>query len=213
MNQALAELSTLHRIFVFEYIKDFVASRAAERAGLEKSQGSRLLGNLDIQRAITVVMHERHERLQVDSDWVLRQLADMFSADLADIFVPGTNTMRPVHEWPEVWRKMCSGVKVRAIYEVEDGMRDLVGYVQDVKVIDRLKALELIGKHTDIRAFTERIELTTDKELTAQLMRGRQRARVRAGHQDVIDVTPREETPSEQPKQIDFMGNPQEVDQ
>ena len=212
MNQALVDLATVHRMFVFEYIKAFIGARAAERVGITPQQGRALLGREDVQRGIAAAMHERQERVLVDSDWVLRQLADMFTADLADIFEPGTNSMRPVHEWPEVWRKMCSGIKVKAVYEVEDGFRDLVGYVQDIKVIDRLKALELIGKHTDIRAFTERIELTTDKELTAQLMRGRQRARVRAGHQNMIDVTPREETPSEQPKQIDFMGNTQGAD-
>ncbi len=177
MSQLLNDLSPQKRMWVLEYLKDFKQCKAAERIGLSGSVGSTWLGLPEVQEAISEQMEERVERTQIDADWVLEELAKMFSADLADIFKPGTDTLRPIHEWPSVWRKMCSGIKVNEMFSGSGDDRALIGYVKDIKIIDRLKSLDMIGKHTNVKAFTERLEVTSDQDLIERLNAGRKRAR------------------------------------
>jgi phage terminase small subunit len=174
MNDKLNQLSPSKRMFVLEYLKDFKPGKAAERVGLAASTGSGYLADVDIQEAVAEQMEQRAERTQIDADWVLIQLDKMFNADMADIFVPGSNDLKPIHEWPEVWRKMATAVKIDSRRDGED-----LYHVKDVKILDRLKTLDMIGKHTNVKAFMDRIEVTTDQDLTNRLMAGRKRARDR----------------------------------
>jgi len=185
MIESMEVLSPSKRMFVLEYLKDFVITRTAERLGISPSTASKYLGELDVQAAIAGEMADRALRTSIDSDWVLVQLSQMFQADLADIFIPGTNDVRPVHEWPEIWRKMSTGVKVD-----DRGSADNIYTVKDVKIMDRLKALEMIGKHTDVRAFLDRVIVATDQELTEKLMAGRKRARERNGVNVTVNIAP-----------------------
>lgn len=171
MLASLENIGGRERIFVYEYIKDFDPAKAAERTGLPANLGAKLLAMPKVQQAVAVAMEERAAKVKIDSEWVLQQLAQLFQADLADLFVPGSNVMRPVHEWPEAWRKICSGIRVS---------ENMAGsLVKNVNIVDRLKVLEMIGKHINVKAFTERMEVTTDQDLTERLLNGRKRARAR----------------------------------
>jgi len=177
MNDKLNILAPQKRMFVLEYMKhNFNVSAASKSIRIGTSTGSGYLGELDVQEAIAEQMAARVERTQIDADWVLLQLDKMFNADVADIFTPGTNDLKPVHEWPETWRKMTTSIKIDDRY---DKGQDKAYQVKDIKILDRLKTLNMIGKHTDVRAFTERIEITTDQDLTDRLMAGRKRANKR----------------------------------
>ena len=176
-------------MFVIEYLRDFVIKRAAERVGLAASTGCSYMSEMDVQAAIAEQMERRIAETQIDVDWVLQKLGLMFDADLGDIFVEGTNDLRPVHEWPETWRKMVAAVKIDDRY---DASHDRYYTVKDIKIMDRLKVLEMIGKHTDVRAFTERVEITTDQDLTDRLMAGRKRAHER--NKQLREEEPEDET-------------------
>ena len=61
--------------------------------------------------------------------------------------------MKPVDEWPEIWR---SGLVASVETSVaRDGTR-----VDKVRLSDRVRRLELIGKHVDVKAFVERKDVT-----------------------------------------------------
>ena len=179
MNEKLNILSPQKRMFVLEFLKTFKPGKAAAAVGLAACTGSGYLGETDVQEAVAEQMELRTLNTQIDSDWVLVELGKMFGADLADIFYPETNDLRPIHEWPEIWRKMTTGVKITTLYGGKGDDKIEIGHTKDVKILDRLKCLESIGKHTDVRAFTERVEITTDQALTDRLMAGRKRARQR----------------------------------
>ena len=172
---ALDKLGPQARMFVMEYIKDFKHTCAAERVTGTAGHGKEFMADTLVLDAVAEQVDARNQRTEIDADWVLTQLGQMFNADVADIFDPATNTIRPIHEWPEIWRKMSTGVTVRELKE--QGQK--IGEVVNVKLLDRLKAIELIGKHTDVRAFTERVEIATDQQLMDQLLSARKRARER----------------------------------
>ena len=102
--------------FVDEYLKDLNASAAAVRAGYSvrtaRFIGAENLTKPNIAAAIAAAQAERAQRTQIDADWVLKRLAAMADADLADLYRPD-GSLLPVAEWPDVWRRgLVAGVEV-----------------------------------------------------------------------------------------------------
>lgn len=144
--------------FVEEYLIDLNATQAAIRAGYSEKTaaavGHENLRKPKIADAIASAQRERSDRTQIDADWVLKRLAGEADADLADLY-DATGGLKPVREWPEVWRKgLVAGLDVEEIRI--DGA--VVGQIRKVKLSDRLKRIELIGKHVNVQAFKDQIE-------------------------------------------------------
>lgn len=147
-------------IFVAEYLKDFNGTRAALAAGFAKSRArqtaERLLKEPEVAAAVAKAQAERVERTQIDADWVLRRLAEEAEADVADLYWPDGG-MKPVHEWPLVWRRgLVAGLDVETLRK--DG--ETIGTIRKIKLSDRIRRLELIGKHVGVQAFRDRVEHT-----------------------------------------------------
>lgn len=143
------------RRFAQEYLIDLNATQAAIRAGYSaktaSSQGERLLRNVEVQRAVAEAKAARSEKTGIDAAWVLKRLADESFADLADLY-DELGRVKPVKDWPLVWRQgLVAGVEVETIGEG-------AGMVTKIKISDRIKRVELIGKHVDVQAFKEKIE-------------------------------------------------------
>lgn len=146
--------------FAREYLIDLNATQAAIRAGYSAktamSQGERLLRNVEVSRAIMAAQQKRVEKAEIDAEWVLRRLDMEASADLADLY-GDKGELKPVREWPLIWRQgLVQGIDVEEIRE--DGV--VVGTIRKVKISDRIKRIELLGKHINVMAFRERVEHT-----------------------------------------------------
>ena len=147
------------RRFVEQYLIDLNATAAYRRAGYTAKgnaaevNAARLLRNAKVQAAITEAQAERSKRTRIDADWVLSRLGAEVEADLADLYRED-GSVKPVHEWPLIWRQgLVAGVEVERIAEG-------IGTVTKIKISDRIKRIDLIGKHIDVQAFKERIEHT-----------------------------------------------------
>ncbi|MCW3657556.1 terminase small subunit [Burkholderia cenocepacia] len=81
----MSKLSAQQQRFVDEYLVDLNATQAAIRAGYSKktarSQGNRLLTNVDVSKAITERKRARAERVQIDADEVLAKVHAVAFAD------------------------------------------------------------------------------------------------------------------------------------
>lgn len=147
--------------FVEEYLKDLNATQAAIRAGYSartaEQQGPRLLGNAGVQAAITAGQAARSARTKIDADWVLTRLAAEAEADVADLYEDNGN-LKPVKEWPPIWRKgLVAGLDVETSFDTVDGQKMAVGHVKKIKLSDRIRRIELIGKHIGVQAFREQV--------------------------------------------------------
>ena len=144
--------------FIEEYLIDLNATQAAIRAGYSKktakSVGSENLTNPDIALALDLAKEERSKKAKITALWVLERLFREATADLADLYDEG-GRLKPITEWPLVWRQgLVQSVEVDEVHR--DG--DIKVRMTKVKISDRLKRIELIGKHIDIQAFAERKE-------------------------------------------------------
>ncbi|MCE1010199.1 terminase small subunit [Pseudomonas monteilii] len=142
-----------HR-FVAEYLVDLNATQAAIRAGYAKKgakdQAYQLMQMPEVAEAIKAAMEERNKRLQVDADYVLQRLTEIDQLDLADIF-DLDGKLLPIRQWPLIWRQMVKEVDMKT---------------GKVKFHDKLRALELIGKHVNVNAFREQVNHTGDINFT-----------------------------------------------
>lgn len=160
----MRDLDAREARFVEEYLKDLDPKRAALGAGYSKtvaaSKAYQWVSNGKVKphvfAAILRAQEKRSRRTEIDADWVLRRLADEATADLADI-LDEAGAVKPVADWPLIWRQgLVSGVDVHE--EVVEGQK--VGQTVKIKLSDRIRRIELIGRHVDVGAFRERVELT-----------------------------------------------------
>ncbi|HGJ5890196.1 MAG TPA: terminase small subunit, partial [Arsenophonus apicola] len=110
------------------------------------------LAKLNIQKRIQTLMEERKNRIEVNADYVLKRLVEIDQMDVLDILTD-SGDLRPIKDWPKVWRTTLSGLDIAAIRV--DGAEALL---KKVKWPDKVKNLELLGKHVSVQAFREQVK-------------------------------------------------------
>lgn len=154
----MASLTAKQARFVEEYLIDLNATQAAIRAGYSeataRSIGAENLTKPDILEAIIEAQAKRSERTKIDADYVLQRLVAIDQMDVLDI-MDDKMQMRPLSEWPQVWRQFINNVES---IELSDGE----GWLKKIKWPDKVKNLELLGKHVAVGAFKDKIEHSGD---------------------------------------------------
>ena len=138
--------------FIEEYLIDLNATQAAIRAGYSpdtaKSIGSENLTKPDIQARIAKAMAERSRRTGVNADRVVMELAKIAFVNAGDVIDAETATLKTDAARDDT--AAIQSVKVKTFGE--DGLE------REIKMADKLKALELLGKHLGM--FKDKVELS-----------------------------------------------------
>lgn len=157
----LKKLGEQHKLFVLEYLKDHNASGAAVRAGYSErtagQKGHDLLKDPLIIEHLAEQTQARNKRVEKDADYVLEQIVAIHEMDLADI-LNADGSVKPIQDWPQIWRRMVSAVDLAEMFEGRGDERQMVGVLKKIKWPDKVKNLELMGKHVNVQAFKEKIE-------------------------------------------------------
>lgn len=163
----MAGLNGKKKLFCREYILDLNATQAAIRAGYSArtaySIGARLLTETAVIECIKQLKQKRIEQLGIDANYVLMRLFEIDQMDALDILNEDM-TIKPISEWPLVWRRYLSGFDLAEIFEGRGEDREMVGVLKKIKWPDKVKNLELLGKHVSVQAFRDKLELSTDEQ-------------------------------------------------
>lgn len=149
--------------FIREYLIDLNAAAAARRAGYSADVANRIgaenLSKPDIAAAIEELKAARNERTEINADWVLRTLAEEKTADLADLY-DEHGTMKPIKDWPLAFRRgVVVGVEtVEEFVGVGEDRKPI--QIRKIKMTDRTKHIELIGKHVSVQAFRDNVGIS-----------------------------------------------------
>ena len=153
--------------FCNEYLIDLNATRAYKVAypNCKKDEtasvnGSKLLRNTKVQEYIAIHQKQREERTQVTQDKVIQELAKIAFADIRELY-SDTGSLKNIKCLEDNIAGAISSIETFEEYEGRGEDREYIGDTKKVKLLDKTKALELLGKHLGI--FTDKLELEQSK--------------------------------------------------
>lgn len=172
-----------------EYVKNpddqtACAITAGYSAATAVNAASRLMADPRVKERIAHLRQARSRRTKIDADYVLKRLVEIDQMDVLDILTD-EGGLKPVSQWPKVWRTSLSAMDINRIRMAGgDGEEDIESTMQKVKWPDKVKNLELIGKHVGVSAFKEVQELNINVSLADKLAAARKRAAGATGGKD-----------------------------
>ncbi|MEB7681031.1 terminase small subunit [Klebsiella michiganensis] len=178
-------LTAMQEAYTQEYTKcPENQTQAAINAGFSPKtaavKASVMMRDERIQKRIAELMEERNKRLRVSADYVLLRLVEIDQMDVLDI-LNDDMSIKPVSEWPKVWRQYLTGFELADMFEGRGDEKELVGILKKIKWPDKVKNLELIGKHVDVNAFKERLEVSGTVTIADRMAAARRRLKERQG--------------------------------
>lgn len=157
-------LTPKQKRFVAEYLVDLNATAAAKRAGYNQktaySIGQENLKKPEIQSAIQEARTERQKRTEITQDMVLLEIAKLAFFDVRKMFDKNGKPL-DISELDDDTAAALVGLDVQDIKDADSGY--FLGYVKKYKMADKLKALELLGKH--VGAFDPKVDQSNDNEV------------------------------------------------
>ncbi|EIO3262544.1 terminase small subunit [Salmonella enterica] len=181
-------LTAMQEAYAQEYTKcPENQTQAAINAGFSPNtaavKASVMMRDERIQKRIAELMEERNKRLRVSADYVLLRLVEIDQMDVIDILYDDMS-IKPVSEWPKVWRQYLTGFELADMFEGRGDEKELVGILKKIKWPDKVKNIELIGKHVDVNAFKERLEVSGTVTIADRMAKARRRVKEQAGGEE-----------------------------
>lgn len=140
--------------FVEEYLIDLNATQAAIRAGYSpdtaQQMGSENLSKPVIKNAIDKTIAERSRRTGINQDRVIQEIAKLAFLNPIDVIDMDEATIKGEANRDDT--ACIASVKVKVIPGEDGNITE-----REVKTYDKLKALELLGKHLGM--FTDKLKM------------------------------------------------------
>ncbi|MEB7922383.1 terminase small subunit [Atlantibacter hermannii] len=177
-------LTVIQEAYCQEYIKSPEnQTQAAINAGYSPKTAAKFasqnMRDERIQKRIAELMTERNKRLKVSADYVLNRLVEIDQMDVIDI-LNDDGGLKPISQWPKIWRTTLSGLDISTTITNFDETT-LENMLKKIKWPDKVKNLELIGKHVDVNAFKDRVEVSGTVTIADRMAAARKRLKERQG--------------------------------
>lgn len=149
-------LNVRQDLFVREWLRDKNQTQAAIRAGYAprraKQAANLLMGQPHIKAYADKLLKAQQGRVEISSDRIVKELARVAFSDVRPLF-DGDGNLRDVHGLKDDVAAAVAGVQTEE-QSAKDGTK--TGQVRKVRMWDKIKALELLGKH--FKMFTDVVE-------------------------------------------------------
>lgn len=159
---AKPKLTAKQEMFCLEYLIDLNATQAAIRAGYSEKTAKEIscenLTKPNIQQRIQGLKAKRADSVAVDAKYVLKRLKQIDELDVLDI-LDNTGNVKAIRDWPKEWRTSISGLDVQDMLS-----GDTESIIKKIKWPDKLRNLELLGKHVDVKAWGDE-SISDDKPI------------------------------------------------
>jgi len=177
-----------HQAFIYEYLIDMDCTRASNAVHIHPSTGAKWLERPEIAERIMQGLMDKARRNHIDANYVIDKLTAILETSLDDFLV--------IPEFGAPYYDLSQATRAqRAVLESIEittriGTYDQHNVQQVIKtkltMPSRLKAIELLGKHVDVQAFRERIDVTMHS-VEEKLLAGRKRALLNGTAERVSD--------------------------
>ena len=153
----MAGLTAKQQRFVEEYLIDLNATQAAIRAGFSVKRASeigyQLLQKTTVKNAIDKAMAERSRRTGISQDRVLQELAKIAFVNATDIINMDDATIKGDANREDT--AAIASIRVKTIPTEAGEITE-----REVKICDKLKALELLGRHLSM--FNDKLNVNAE---------------------------------------------------
>ncbi len=159
--EIMKKLTPKQKKFCIEYMIDLNGEQAAIRAGYSKisaqSTSSEILSYPNVKQAIKKLQKKQEKRTLIKADDVILELKKPAFSDIRKIY-DNTGCLKNIKDLPNNVAGMIASVESDELCEGTGKDRKYIGQTKKVKLWDKLKALELLGKHLGL--FTDKVEVT-----------------------------------------------------
>lgn len=161
------------KAFASEYVVDYNATKAAIRAGYSQktayAMGHALLKKTEIQEAIKDLEAAAAARAAISKDKVIRELARVAFFDPRKLY---HDDGKPVglDSLDDDTAAALVSMDIFEEYDYDDGNRVFIGYTKKYKWADKLRALEMLGKHLGM--FTDKVHVEGSLDTGADKLAG-----------------------------------------
>lgn len=153
--------------FCNEYLIDLNATRAykvaysrCKKDETANVNGSKLLRNAKVQEYISAKQKEIEKRTEVTQDMVIKELAKIAFLDIRKLYTEN-GQLKNVADIDGDTAGAISSLETLEEYEGYGNDREKIGDTQKVRLLDKTKALELLGKHLGM--FKDKVEIEQNK--------------------------------------------------
>lgn len=154
--------------FCDEYLIDLNATRAykvayprCKKEETANAASSRMLRNVKVQEYISKKQQEIEKRTEVTQDMVIKELAKIAFLDIRKLYTEN-GQLKNIADMDSETAGAISSLETLEEYEGYGDDREKIGDTQKVKLLDKTKALELLGRHLGI--FNDKIDVNVKEK-------------------------------------------------
>lgn len=149
--------------FCDEYLVDLNATRAykvaypkCKKDETANAASSRMLRNVKVQEYISEKQKDIERRTEVTQDMVIKELAKIAFLDIRKLYTEN-GQLKNIADIDSDTAGAISSLETLEEYEGYGDDREKIGDTQKVKLLDKTKALELLGRHLGM--FKEKVTI------------------------------------------------------
>lgn len=154
--------------FCDEYLIDLNATRAykvayprCKKEETANAASSRMLRNVKVQEYISKKQQEIEKRTEITQDMVIKELAKIAFLDIRKLYTEN-GQLKNIADIDSDTAGAISQLETLEEYEGYGDNREKIGDTQKVKLLDKTKALELLGRHLGI--FNDKIDINVKEK-------------------------------------------------
>lgn len=157
-NPRLPVLTPRQKQFALEYLIDRNATAAYKRAGYSKgaaqSAACEVISKPHVKAEINRLMKLQVDATMIDANYVLQRHHDIDQLDILDIMDEEMTEFKPLSKWPRNWRISINALDINRIVKYDkEGKGSIESIIEKIKWPDKVRNLELLGKHTKVMAY------------------------------------------------------------
>lgn len=149
--------------FCDEYLIDLNATKAykvaypnCKKDETANAASSRMLRNVKIQEYISERMKQREQRTEITQDMVIKELAKIAFLDIRKLYTEN-GQLKNIADIDSDTAGAISQLETLEEYDGYGDDREKIGDTQKVKLLNKTKALELLGRHLGM--FKEKVTI------------------------------------------------------
>ena len=154
--------------FCDEYLIDLNATRSykvayprCKKDETANAASSRMLRNVKVQEYISEKQKEIEKRTEVTQDMVIKELAKIAFLDIRKLYTEN-GQLKNVADIDSDTAGAISSLETLEEYEGYGDDREKIGDTQKVRLLDKTKALELLGRHLGI--FNDKMDVNVKEK-------------------------------------------------